>query len=103
MTELMAPALELISGLYDEFEAQGKAVPFGISRDEMVAYGNEKLTRRLESIAGARGRDPREIDEDYSPMELEDRFGVEDAEVHRRAAGVGAGVGSVGSVGLVGA
>ncbi|MDT7658486.1 MAG: hypothetical protein QOF38_3201, partial [Pseudonocardiales bacterium] len=28
---------------------------------------------------------PREIDEDYSPMDLEDRFGDEDAETHRRA------------------
>ncbi|HEX4360737.1 MAG TPA: R2-like ligand-binding oxidase [Pseudonocardia sp.] len=90
MGELMEPALELISGLYDEFQAQGKAIPFGIDRDEMVAYGNEKLHRRLESIQGARGRDPREIDEDYSPMELEDRFGDEDAETHRRAASVGA-------------
>ncbi|MDT7752806.1 MAG: hypothetical protein QOD96_6468, partial [Pseudonocardiales bacterium] len=39
----------------------------------------------MESIQGARGRDPREIDEDYSPMDLEDRFGEEDAKRHQEA------------------
>ena len=51
----------------------------------MTQYAADKLSRRLESIQGARGRDVVEIDEDYSPMELEDRFGDEDAEAHRRA------------------
>jgi len=85
MGELMEPALALISGLYQRYEDEGKQIPFGIKMDEMVQYGNEKLNRRLESIQGARGRPPLEIDEDYSPMDLEDRFGDEDAETQRRA------------------
>jgi len=85
MGELMEPALALISGLYRRYEDEGKQIPFGIKMDEMVQYGNEKLTRRLESIQGARGRPPQEIDEDYSPMELEDRFGDEDAKKHQEA------------------
>ncbi|WP_445184511.1 R2-like ligand-binding oxidase [Pseudonocardia sp. Cha107L01] len=85
MGELMQPALDLIAGLYGRFEEQGKEIPFGIKQEEMLGYATEKLSRRLESIQGARGRDPREIDEDYSPMDLEDRFGDEDAETHRRA------------------
>jgi ribonucleoside-diphosphate reductase beta chain len=48
----------------------------------MQQYAADKLARRLESIQGARGRNPQEIDEDYSPMELEDRFGDEDAKRH---------------------
>lgn len=83
MAELMGPALQLTSEGYDRYE--GRPVPFGIDPEEMTKYAADKLSRRLESIQGARGRDVYEIDEDYSPMELEDRFGEEDAEAHRRA------------------
>ncbi|HEY1967588.1 MAG TPA: R2-like ligand-binding oxidase [Pseudonocardia sp.] len=82
---LMEPALALIAGLYTDFNEQGKPIPFGIQMDEMLQYATEKLTRRLESIQGARGRPVEEIDEDYSPMDLEERFGEEDAERTRQA------------------
>ncbi len=85
MGELMEPALGLIVALFSHFEEEGRSIPFGIKMEEMADYATEKLNRRLESIAGARGRDVYEIDEDYSPMELEDKFGEEDAETHRRA------------------
>jgi ribonucleoside-diphosphate reductase beta chain len=88
MGKLMEPALALTNEIYSRFE--DRPTPFGIDPDEMQKYATDKLTRRLESIAGARGRDPREIDEDYSPMELEDRFGEEDAKQHQDAL-VGAG------------
>ena len=88
MGKLMEPALALTNEIYSRFE--DRPTPFGIDPDEMQKYATDKLTRRLESIAGARGRDPREIDEDYSPMELEDRFGEEDAKHHQDAL-VGAG------------
>ena len=88
MGKLMEPALALTNEIYSRFD--DRPTPFGIDPDEMQKYATDKLTRRLESIAGARGRDPREIDEDYSPMELEDRFGDEDAKHHEEAL-VGAG------------
>jgi ribonucleoside-diphosphate reductase beta chain len=88
MGKLMEPALALTNEIYSRFE--DRPTPFGIEPEEMQQYATDKLTRRLESIAGARGRDPREIDEDYSPMELEDRFGDEDAKVQQEAL-VGAG------------
>jgi ribonucleoside-diphosphate reductase beta chain len=77
MGRLMEPALALTNEIYDRFP--GRAIPFGIDQNEMKQYAVDKLNRRLESIQGARGRPVREIDEDYSPMELEDRFGEEDA------------------------
>ena len=83
MGKLMEPALALTNEIYSRFE--GRPTPFGIEPEEMQQYATDKLTRRLESIAGARGRDPREIDEDYSPMDLEDRFGDEDAKRHQEA------------------
>ena len=78
MQELLPPALQLIVALFDQFEAEGKPTPFGISIDEMSDYALDKVNRRLESIESARGRDVYEIDEDYSPMEMEDHFGDED-------------------------
>jgi ribonucleoside-diphosphate reductase beta chain len=88
MGKLMEPALQLTNEIYSRFD--DRPTPFGIDPVEMQQYATDKLTRRLESIAGARGRDPREIDEDYSPMDLEDRFGDEDAKVQQEAL-VGAG------------
>ena len=83
MGKLMEPALALTNEIYGRFE--GRETPFGIDEAEMAQYAADKLTRRMESIQGARGRDPREIDEDYSPMDLEDRFGDEDAKRHQEA------------------
>jgi ribonucleoside-diphosphate reductase beta chain len=88
MGALMQPTIELTDEIYGRFD--GREVPFGIDSDEMRQYATDKLSRRLESIQGARGRPPQEIDEDYSPMELEDRFGEEDAAVQRQAALAGA-------------
>jgi ribonucleoside-diphosphate reductase beta chain len=80
MAKLMEPALALTNEIYSRFD--GQEMPFGIDQEEMSQYASNKLSRRLESIQGARGRPVHEIDEDYSPMELEDRFGEEDARVH---------------------
>jgi ribonucleoside-diphosphate reductase beta chain len=83
MGKLMEPALALTNEIYGRFE--GRETPFGIDEAEMAQYAADKLSRRMESIQGARGRDPREIDEDYSPMDLEDRFGDEDAKRHQES------------------
>ncbi|BAH55905.1 MULTISPECIES: R2-like ligand-binding oxidase [Rhodococcus] len=74
MQELLEPALQLIVRIFDTFDE----IPFGITIDEMTDYGMDKLNRRLESIESARGRPLEEIDEDYSPMQLEDKFAAED-------------------------
>ncbi|GAA5159950.1 R2-like ligand-binding oxidase [Pseudonocardia eucalypti] len=84
MGKLMQPALDLTNEIYNRFE--GREMPFGIDQAEMLQYATDKLTRRLESIQGARGRPVLEIDEDYSPMELEDKFGDEDLAKHRELA-----------------
>jgi ribonucleoside-diphosphate reductase beta chain len=84
MGALMEPALALTNEIYGRFE--DRETPFGIDQTEMLQYATDKLTRRMESIQGARGRPVQEIDEDYSPMELEDRFGDEDARLHAAVA-----------------
>jgi ribonucleoside-diphosphate reductase beta chain len=85
MGRLMEPALTLTNEIYDRFP--DRETPFGIDQAEMHQYAVDKLTRRLDSIQGARGRPVHEIDEDYSPMELEDRFGDEDARQHAALVG----------------
>jgi ribonucleoside-diphosphate reductase beta chain len=92
MGALMEPALALIAGLLSEFDPGN--VPFGPTAEELTGYAAEKLNRRLESIQGARGRPVAEIDEDYSTMELEERFGEEDdATLHHAALSAGAAAG----------
>ncbi|NBH07477.1 R2-like ligand-binding oxidase [Amycolatopsis sp. SID8362] len=82
MQELLQPALQLIVRLFDVF---GDNAPFGINIDEMTDYALDKVTRRLESIESARGRAVEEIDDDYSPMQLEDKFAAEDEAVVTQA------------------
>ncbi|WIY06646.1 R2-like ligand-binding oxidase [Amycolatopsis mongoliensis] len=87
MQELLQPALQLIVGLFDAF---GDNTPFGINIDEMTDYALDKVNRRLESIESARGCRVEEIDEDYSPMQLEDKFAAEDeAAVEQALTAVG--------------
>lgn len=87
MQDLLQPALQLIVRLFDVF---GDNTPFGIDIDEMTEYGLDKISRRLESIESARGCPVEEIDEDYSPMHLEDKFAEEDeAAVAKSLAALG--------------
>ena len=75
MAELMPPALGMINWVNEQFEVQ----PFGLDNDEFVAYAADRAQRRLGAIESARGRPVEEIDLDYTPEVLEDRFGEEDA------------------------
>jgi ribonucleoside-diphosphate reductase beta chain len=77
MQELLQPAIGLIAMLFEQFDG---APPFGLEIEEMTDYAMDKVSRRLDSIESARGRPVEEIDEDYTPMTLEDRFAQEDAE-----------------------
>lgn len=82
MQHLMQPALAFIGELFSQF---GDPAPFGLDSTEMTEYAADKVTRRLESIQSACGKPVHEIDEDFSPMDLEDRFADED-EAKRQAA-----------------
>ncbi|MGW0176230.1 R2-like ligand-binding oxidase [Rhodococcus sp. NPDC003322] len=82
MAELMPLALGLINWVDDQFEVQ----PFGLDNDEFVAYAADRAQRRLGAIESARGRPVEEIDLDYTPEVLEERFGAEDAAAFEEAA-----------------
>lgn len=75
--ELLPLALGMIQWVNDQFEEQ----PFGLDPDEFVSYAADRAQRRLGAIESARGRPVEEIDLDYSPEVLEDKFGAEDAAV----------------------
>lgn len=77
MGELMPLAVGMIGWVNEQFETQ----PFGLDNNEFIAYAADRAQRRLGAIESARGRDVAEIDLDYSPAALEDRFGEEDVEL----------------------
>lgn len=76
MQELLQPAVGLIAMVFEQFDGEP---PFDLDIEEMTDYALDKVGRRLESIESARGRPVTEIDADYTPMSLEDRFAEEDA------------------------
>lgn len=82
MAELMPLALGLINWNNEQFEVQ----PFGLDPDEFVVYAADRAQRRLGAIESARGRPVEEIDLDYTPEVLEDRFGAEDAAAFAESA-----------------
>jgi ribonucleoside-diphosphate reductase beta chain len=74
MNELLPLALEATEqgfALYDP-------MPFGMQLDEFMQYSADKGMRRFGTISSARGRPVAEIDLDYAPVQLEDRFAEED-------------------------
>jgi len=75
MNELLPMALGMIGWVNDQFDEQ----PYGLDPDEFVSYAADRAERRLGAIESARGRPVEEIDLDYSPESLEEKFGAEDA------------------------
>jgi ribonucleoside-diphosphate reductase beta chain len=59
--------------------AQFQPMPFELDLDEFIGYAADRAQRRLGAIESARGMSLAQIDLDYSPEQLEDRFGEEDA------------------------
>jgi ribonucleoside-diphosphate reductase beta chain len=80
--ELIQPALQMVAYPLEQF---GDAVPFDLDKDELVQYAFQRGTRRLGTIESARGKDLREIEGDYEPIQLEERFAEEDAAEYATA------------------
>jgi ribonucleoside-diphosphate reductase beta chain len=79
--ELIPPALELVKYPYTKFET----FPFGIEEEMMVQYAYERGTRRLGTIESAKQKTVAEIEGDYEPYRLEERFSQEDEAVYADA------------------
>ena len=75
INELLEPALDMVRYPLEQFDVP----PFGLEVDEIVNYAFQRGTRRLGTIESARGKDVSEIEGDYEPIHLEDRFADEDA------------------------
>lgn len=81
INELLEPALQMVQYPLSQFDV----MPFGIDAEELVQYAFHRGTRRLGTIESARGKDLRDIEGDYEPLHLEDRFAEEDAKVYAEA------------------
>ncbi|WP_199431343.1 R2-like ligand-binding oxidase [Qaidamihabitans albus] len=81
MAELLPHALNMIEWVNDQFDE----MPFGIDNQEFVQYAADRAQRRLGAIESARGADVAAIDLDYSPEQLEETFGEEDAKAFAEA------------------
>lgn len=79
--ELIPPALDLVRYPFSQIEE----FPYGIQEDELVEYAYDKGTRRLSTIESAKQKTPEEIEGDYEPYRLEERFGEEDADAFAEA------------------
>ncbi|OBA83883.1 ribonucleotide-diphosphate reductase subunit beta [Mycobacterium sp. 1164966.3] len=77
MNELIPLGLCLVQ---DGFALYDDPKPFDLSEDEFLQYSTDKGMRRFGTISSARGRPLEEIDLDFSPVQLEDTFAVEDAQ-----------------------
>jgi ribonucleoside-diphosphate reductase beta chain len=75
MEELLPHALTQIRWALDN----SPEIPPEIKPELLMAYAGDRAGRRLNAIESAVGTDPAAIDLDYSPEQLEDTFGDEDA------------------------
>lgn len=82
MGELLPHALNMIQWVQDQFEE----LPFDNDPQEIVQYAADRAQRRLGAIESARGMPVAQIDVDYSPEQLEETFGEEDAKAIAEAA-----------------
>ncbi|MDX1621623.1 MAG: R2-like ligand-binding oxidase [Nitriliruptorales bacterium] len=72
--ELIEPALGVVQYPFTNFDE----FPFGIEQDDLVEYAYDRGMRRIGTIESAKDKTPREIEGDYEPLALEDRFAEED-------------------------
>ncbi|PRX50242.1 ribonucleoside-diphosphate reductase beta chain [Prauserella shujinwangii] len=81
MAELLPHALNMIEWVNQQFDEP----PFGIDNQEFVQYAADRAQRRLGAIESARGANVADIDLDYTPEQLEETFGQEDAKAFAEA------------------
>ncbi|GAB2968568.1 R2-like ligand-binding oxidase [Amycolatopsis acidiphila] len=74
--ELLPLATEVIGEILAPF---GLGAPFGSSKQGLMGSALNKASRRLDSVAGARGRRVEEVDHDHAPMHLEHEIATEAA------------------------
>jgi ribonucleoside-diphosphate reductase beta chain len=77
LARLIPAGIELIEWPFTQLPED---FPFDIDKDELAAYAYDRGQRRFGTIESARGRDVTEIEGDYEPLHLEDRFAEEDAK-----------------------
>lgn len=82
MGELLPHALGMIEWVNSQFEEP----PFGREPEVLLNYAADRARRRLGAIASARRVPVAQIDLDYSPEQLEETFGEEDAKAFAEAA-----------------
>jgi ribonucleoside-diphosphate reductase beta chain len=76
MNELIPLALRNTEEAFALYDADN--IPFDLTMDEFMQYATDKGMRRFGTISSARGRPLADIDVDYTPLQLEDTFAVED-------------------------
>ena len=84
MGELLPHALGMIQWVNEQFE---EPRPFENDPQEFIEYAADRAQRRLGAIESARGVPVAQIDLDYSPEQLEETFGEEDAKAFAEAVG----------------
>jgi ribonucleoside-diphosphate reductase beta chain len=85
MNELIPLVLQATEQSYALFS---DPIPFGLDMEDSRQYASDRGMRRFGTISSARGRPLEEIDLDYSPLQLEDTFAVEDEKALATSAAV---------------
>ena len=78
LDELLGPAMALIDVTFDEYEAEGREFPFGITREELTNYATNQFSRRLEVIEAAKSGSVADVEGAEEEEDLEDRLEAED-------------------------
>jgi ribonucleoside-diphosphate reductase beta chain len=81
LDELLQPALSIIDITFDQYEAEGRDFPFGITREELSGFATQQFSRRLEVIEAAKNRSVAEVEGAEEEEELEDELERQGEEV----------------------
>jgi ribonucleoside-diphosphate reductase beta chain len=87
ITQLLQVVLEQVT--WRPPEDEGLEPPFGVELEAFAQYALDRGSRRLGTIASARGRAPADVEGDLAPVDLEETFAAEDA-AERDATGAAA-------------
>jgi ribonucleoside-diphosphate reductase beta chain len=68
---LLGPAMQLVQFLFDQFEAEGRPIPFDLDRAEFESFAMQQFSRRIEVIEAAKGKSVAEIEHDTEDEQVE--------------------------------